>query len=314
MKLILHIGTEKTGTTSIQTWLYANRAELSRQGICLSNLLDVPNNRALAHAFQDQVDPYFRAKGIDTHRLVWDFRDRLIRHFEEEISVAEKRHDQMVISSEHFQSRLFTEREVNRLAKVLQNLFSEVKVVCYIRHQAEMRRSLYSTLVRQGFTDALEDFDADIDESFPYYNHLDLAHRWETAFGRENILLREYLRDGDVVRDFLEKGLAGIDPIELSFPKTAENISLTSAHIAIYRLINTWLPYCDQRGRLDRGNARAKRLADMVLTMAPARGFSSAVSPQEREISKQILERFAESNRQVKMEFFQGDLFSDVCY
>ena len=35
MKCILHIGTEKTGTTLLQNWLYDNKEKLSQVGIYL---------------------------------------------------------------------------------------------------------------------------------------------------------------------------------------------------------------------------------------------------------------------------------------
>ena len=44
MKCILHIGTEKTGTTILQDWLYDNKVELSKVGVYLSDNLGKTNN------------------------------------------------------------------------------------------------------------------------------------------------------------------------------------------------------------------------------------------------------------------------------
>lgn len=47
MQIILHIGTEKTATTTLQRFLYQNRKTLLEAGYGLSDVLDRPNNRAL---------------------------------------------------------------------------------------------------------------------------------------------------------------------------------------------------------------------------------------------------------------------------
>lgn len=109
MKLVLHIGTEKTGTTSVQTWLESNLNALSCRGIHLSNVLDRPSNRALAHAFQNGVDPYFRPMGITSISQVRAYRERLTERLATEVECAARTHDQFVISAEQLQSRLLRE-------------------------------------------------------------------------------------------------------------------------------------------------------------------------------------------------------------
>ena len=316
MKLILHIGTEKTGTTSIQSWLETNRAELTRRRVFLSNVLDHPSNRALAHAFQDSVDHYFLPMGITTVENVAAFRMQLMGELKLEIEAASKSHDQMVISSEQLQSRLLSTKEVARLAKFLRELFSEVTVVCYLRHQLEMRRSFYSTLVRMGYTGALEEFDAEIDEASSYYNHLALVQRWEDAFGRAQLLLREYspakLNGGDVVHDFVTHALPELDLAGLNHSRSSENAALSDAHVATYRAINRWMPYSDGMGRPRKSNARMKRLAQAVLNPFVPRQKRLAVSLREQVVGECIVARFAESNQRLSEAYFDGDLFSNV--
>lgn len=54
MDLIIHIGTEKTGTTSIQNGLHANRDALTQAGIYLPVSLGGHNPRQLAtYAMKD---------------------------------------------------------------------------------------------------------------------------------------------------------------------------------------------------------------------------------------------------------------------
>ena len=315
MKLVLHIGTEKTGTTSIQSWLAANRHALSYRQVFLSDVLGGPNNQILAHAFQENVDHYFLPMQITTVEKVRSFRKRLTDELASEVEAASKNHDCMVISSEQMQSRLLGGQEVERLAGYLRDLFSEITVVCYLRHQLEMRRSFYSTLVRMGYVGAIEEFDAEIDESSLYYNHLALVHRWENAFGRDRLLLREYSRDklhrGDVVHDFVAYALPKLDSSGLIYSRSTKNSTLSGAHLMAYRTINRWLAFSDGIGGLRKGNARAKRMARAVLAPFAPWLQRPEVSPREKAIGEGIVSRFAESNRLLSEAYFEGNLFSD---
>jgi hypothetical protein len=51
MRCILHIGTEKTGTTALQTALSSQREYLSNNGICYAKTPGGLNCRSLAAAF-----------------------------------------------------------------------------------------------------------------------------------------------------------------------------------------------------------------------------------------------------------------------
>lgn len=314
MKLILHIGTEKSGTTSIQACLEANRAELSRQGVFLSGVLDRPSNRALAHAFQDSVDPYFLPMRITTLAEVKAFRERLTEALAKEVSTAAHTHNTMVISSEQLQSRLLSAREVGVLAEVLGRLFGIVTVVCYLRPQIDMRRSMYSTLVRMGYTGPLQGFDADIDETSLYYNHEALADRWASAFGRDRLVLREYARcrlhGGDIVRDFVKVALQDLDPDRLEFQRGNQNSALSAAHLSAYRAVNRILPFSDGQGGLKKGNAWAKRIVNAVLDPFAANLKPLALSQQEQRVGEAIKARFALSNLRLSNAYFDGSLFA----
>lgn len=315
MKLVLHIGTEKTGTTSVQTWLAGNRNALSSRGVYLSNVLDRPSNRALAHAFQKSVDPYFWPMGITSTSQVTAYREQLTERLETEVECAARTHDQIVISAEQLQSRLLSDCEVAGLAATLGALFHETMVVCYLRPQLEMRRSLYSTFVRMGYTGPLEDFDANIDETSLYYNHEALVDRWARAFGRNRLLLREYARSklhgADIVRDFVAVALPDLDPSGLDFARDTENSALPGMHLSAYRAINRILPYSDNNGYLRKGNARAKRVVRVALAPFTPWLKPLSLSPREKAIGEAVTSRFAASNRRLSEAYFEGSLFAE---
>lgn len=164
MQCILHIGTEKTGTTLLQGWLYQNQAALNQQGFYLSECLEKPNNRLLAACFSQQIDGWAKRNGIrsqeDRERFFGGFRGAFI----EEMNAASEQHHSVIISSEHFHSTLKTAEEITALAEFLATAFSSVRVVCYFRNQFDVAVSRYSTALKVASTKSLDDF---IDQLHP---------------------------------------------------------------------------------------------------------------------------------------------------
>ena len=118
MKCILHIGTEKTGTTLIQNWLYENSDALSVQGVGLSRTAAYPNNRKLVAFFQTGYDDYMHENMVfDGHH-----REAFFHGFEEsfldEMSELARDHHTVVFSSENFNSRLQTVEQIERGKKL----------------------------------------------------------------------------------------------------------------------------------------------------------------------------------------------------
>lgn len=64
MNLILHIGTPKTGPTTLQKWLYSNKNKLAEHGIFLSEVSGKVNNRRLVNFFRDDLNRPMRAAGL----------------------------------------------------------------------------------------------------------------------------------------------------------------------------------------------------------------------------------------------------------
>ena len=66
MKCILHIGTEKTGTTSLQAFLNLNREILAEQGYLFTKSTGLQNNRSLPVAAYnaDRRDDFTRLHRI----------------------------------------------------------------------------------------------------------------------------------------------------------------------------------------------------------------------------------------------------------
>lgn len=185
-RLWLHIGSHKTGTTTLQSalrraghkgklgdWTYVH-AEKS-----------VNLNNAIA----------FKGEGAE---MRWKTNTKsLVAHIPPT--------GNCIISGERF-FWLDRKKEIAALHKVLQSSFDDIKVVTYLRRQDSLalsfRKTAISTVLGRRFfgggLDALPDYDPHMDRYFDYAKKLSL---WDDIFGAENIIVRRY-GERDAVDDF----------------------------------------------------------------------------------------------------------------
>ncbi len=202
---ILHLGVTKTGSSSIQAWLDANRAALGRAGICVPATLGRTNHERLARI----------AEGTAPRKM--------IRRFEEELAALPASIHTLVFSSEAFGARLATASSIAAIKALLDRHASTFRIVVYLRRQDEHAVSRFSTTLRTGETG----------RTWPLggrpKNYLALLSAWEGVFGRAALRPRLFLRSefpgGDVVADFLKT--AGIPvPADATPPVVERNASL----------------------------------------------------------------------------------------
>lgn len=207
MKLYLHIGTEKTGTTSFQVWLKQNTARLREHGIWSAQSLDLPEHRKLSVLGRDTDRPEdgYRLYGVTDEASHAAFRRQTAEDLARD--VAEARAAGMhsfIISSEHLHSRLPTQPEVARVRDVISPLFDEIEVICVLRPQVETVVSFASTLSRGGEAITPKFFNRCAPRN-PYFNYIDLADRWSACFGPENLTFVPYKRTPSIVGYFLNR-------------------------------------------------------------------------------------------------------------
>jgi len=269
MKCILHIGTEKTGTTLLQNWLYSNRDALSAQGIFLSDRLRQPNNRLLPAYFQSHLDDWAKRNRIRTLEEKDAYFDGFLERLRDELKDAAASHHAVIISSEHFHSRVDSAEDIQALAGFLNDIFDSVTVSCYFRNQFDMALSYYSTQLKISGTATLADCMARAKPENYYYDFLSIADNWSSAFGRENCEFRIYDRSkfsgNDLRTDFLDAIDCGIDKRLLDFSIETANESLTALESAAYRAVNASIPYWnDDKGGTNRLNNRTKRVVSDI--------------------------------------------------
>lgn len=201
--IVLHIGTHKTGTTSIQSFLETHRGRLLRQGVHVycgalghGSHIELP----LAALRPDRTIP--AREGL---RRVVDagFRAHVAAHVQSFLALSPARN---VIFSAEGLSYL---RHVDELA-FLSRLFEgrRVQVVVYLRNPKAFLRS-YSAQIRQmGFQFSSDKTSFAYCEADSWLADYDaLVGAYAAAFGRANVIVKTYEEEvahfGSVVPSFL---------------------------------------------------------------------------------------------------------------
>ena len=153
-RLVLHIGTEKTGTTSIQSFAYSNRKLLQEK---YSILYPEEIGNQFGHT-KIALLGYENSRKDDL--TIANYNDSDARHKTRE-SWAQSLHaavrqtscHTVFLSSEFFQSRLVSTEDLVRLRNILNPLFSQIEVVMYVRTPISTALSLMSEAIKNGSTD-----------------------------------------------------------------------------------------------------------------------------------------------------------------
>lgn len=208
-KIIVHIGTEKTGTTSIQEFLKNNRNILAKNGIYIPlSLMDSSSNHRwlpLIANNQDFKDEFVKKKNLEDPVLRQTKLSEIKDNFSNEIKKNVTLCPTFIVSSEQLHSRLNRLEEIERLQEYLSNLFDEVKILIYLRHQLSTAVSRLSTGLK--FGGILKELYSPNEKIISNIcNHGDSLQKWEKVFGISNLEIRLFekkdLKNGDVISDF----------------------------------------------------------------------------------------------------------------
>ena len=194
-KLYLHIGSHKTGTTSLQRALSHHLT--AGQGVAY-----VPLRRGSARVVTITGAGESFAAELNLKKINRAFAN----------AIAQQPDIHTFVTSEENFFWLNSAEEIAGLAKVLKRHFDEVRVVCYLRRQDQLalahRKQVVEGHAAMKFygldTQPLPVFHAYMRKYFNYA--VKLGQGWAPAFGKKNIILRPFersrLKDGDVLADF----------------------------------------------------------------------------------------------------------------
>jgi glycosyltransferase involved in cell wall biosynthesis len=295
-KGILHIGCEKTGSTTIQRFLSVNRPSLKKQGI----IYPVAGGRlyggsqrgypviACAESWRTEIG---KALDLHTPEAVANYRRQLAAQLDEEISRVGGAHT-LVVSSEHLHSRLRSTEEIAALRSFLEPFCENFEVVVYFRRQDRLAVSLYATHIKCGATNPELFLPAIDSEDTYYYRYDEVFLKWAGVFGaeaiRSGIFHPSELLHGDLLRDFCAK--CGISYEGKTIPQTHNN--------SLSPLASSFLTELNQEINL--GHIPEKLVDRSLLVRELERLFPGKVFPIDRQPAQAFFEQFNASNQKLQ--------------
>ena len=301
MKCFLHIGTEKTATTTIQNFFNINRKKMLENGFIYTKEAGKANNRGLPVAAFNlhRRDDFTNKKGLDTDDKLAFFQRQTIANLIEEIEAIKKDYPNtttIVFSSEHIQSRLTDIKEIRRLKEALHRLgVVDTCVVVYLRRPAEIASSLYSTAVRLGSCSPTPP-----PPNNPYWNnvcnHKETIEKFSSVFGESAIIPRLFGKhefvNGSIIDDILY--VIGIPHDSYDIPTNA-NVSLSSVGVNVLRRLNKTIPaWIDNRPNEVRAN----------LVSYIEKHLSGSKYTMPNTLYEEYDSAFQESNEWVRLNYF----------
>jgi hypothetical protein len=300
MKCFLHIGTEKTATTTIQAFFQANAKKLLDQGFIYTKSAGVGNNRALPVAAYDpqRRDAFTRRQKITSDKQFLEFQQGVVKNLKLEIDGLNKNADTIIFSSEHIQSRLTNPSELFRLKAILQALgATDITVIIYLRRPAEIANSLYSTAIKCGE----QMWETPPPPDNPYFNnvcnHQQTLLKYAAVFSRSAIVPRLFDKAEFVNQSIIDDILSVIgipESSDYNMPKN-RNEGLSPLGIKLLRSLNKAIP------TLLRNQPNPLR-ADLVAYVV--RNFSNGRYVMPKSLYEAYDQAFQESNEWVRDEYF----------
>jgi hypothetical protein len=305
MKLIIHIGTEKTGSTSIQYFLNKNQAELQKHGFYYLQSVGQYNHQELASFFRssDQPDDFYNNRGIESLIEIEKYKQQTSLRLNREIGGLPDNIHTVITSSEHFHSRTSTLEEISSIKRYFSKSFSEFKILCYLRPQSELCASFYSTMLKSG---QVKEFHQAVSQCYQeniYYNYEKMLENWEKVFGFDSLSIHIFSKDlfyeNNLLKDFaieLKGDLIG----NLNFKIPIFNVSLSYAGQVLLKEFN--------RLDLDKSVTSAPIYRKIIFNSCLGKG--QQIAPN---FLKKIKKEFEGINETIRRKFFvkRSILFDD---
>ena len=299
-ELILHIGTSKTGSTSIQNVLSSHRAEMAAQGAywpatpgAKRHVLLAMSNSSNERFYEKLGNPLWQ--GMEPTVRIATYRTEFVQEMEQlgdEI-------DRVVVSAEQFSEVLQTKAEITRLHAMLAPHFDKMTVVIYLRRQDSHYSSMYAQMLRIGNVGPPNL--AGVKICFNHdYDYLDVLNRWAAVFGEAAMQPRLFESSGaarfDVVDDFL-----AVCRLKLSLSEDDHKRSRNPSMTRLGQLV------LNKTGETLRARPEGKafngplwnRVADAVTQALPGEGWLPT-----RQEAEAFMARFAVTNEAVRKRWF----------
>lgn len=317
MKAILHIGTPKTGTSTIQNFIIEHRELLQRQKIHTPpGVVAITDDEGCQYKlgrehFHLILSWLCRKSGTSPHFTI------AVDHSDEKLdkdAVKKRVYEAMVADWSSlpsgtekvlFSCEAFYELrsidDIRRLKEYLSPHFSEIKIIVYLRDQWGLLTSFNSQIRKQGFVEPLFS-----DTILKHYLHwIDYRHSlsmWSEVFSPENIIVKPFIRK-EFVQENLLNDFASI--VGYTFDETQktgdENLSINAEAAEYLRTLNAMPGF----GRVSSDGT--PNISRDFLIKDLERHYSGKCPALSKSDVIEIAEKFRESNDWVARTFLNRE-------
>ncbi len=290
VRIVLHIGQMKTGTTALQEAMQRHRNELLNEGILYPKTGVLPRHSDLAWSYWPpaQLNGWVKSKhNSKSSQAIID---------EIESEILDTGAKSVVISAEEFSLR-----PVQLYRSLLQRWRNNLHIVVYLRRQDEMIESMYKqNVLNQAITTPFADYvEAALDPATKLgrrLNYGDFLAEWEAIVDRKNIHVSPY--DSETKID-LWGNFVCTTQLKCSFDVQLEKIndSLHPEFIEFLRRTNVYIPKL----------GRHKIITD-ITWLQKALKIDSKILCHDK-LRQRILANFAEQNRVVALRYLDRSEF-----
>ncbi len=289
-KLILHIGHDKCGSTSLQETLNANSEWYKERGVMIMNSVmpasQTPGDRVGMIWVIDEILRYSKEGRLN---LATDKLADLV----DVVRKASKQYPVVVLSSEN----LYHPDHAALWGKYRSEF--EIQIIYYIRRQDEW---LVSAWKQWGLTSGIS-LDAYVEQQtqrgYPDFNKT--AKKWETEFGPENCHIRPLhesaLYERDLIKDFFEATQIAIPP------KILENFNKSPDY--------SFLHLFEKNPQLFAG-AHDTQISNFLNKHPEITQSRNKMELLGRERRRQIMDVYKVGNRELWKRHFSGTPFDTI--
>jgi hypothetical protein len=296
LDLVLHIGSGKTGTSSIQFFLRDNRERLAELGTLYPKSPGPARHTRLSLFTKSDAElqsspEWFRQKQSDPASFRKVFRRRLFSEIESSGLSRVLLSDEVLFGS--------SDGALRRLRRFTDRIAGSVRVVVYLRRQDDHLVSRYQQGVKIGYVLRLDEWaQEDMSALYDYYARLS---NWQRLLDPTQLVVRRFepdsFADGSLFQDFLDA--AGVDARAADLaPVPNRNDSLDAESVEFLRLLNIY--------RVENEGARVALIDNRRLVPRLAEASTGPVLTLPSAYLDEFMAQWEESNRRVAVDML-GD-------
>jgi len=305
-KLFVHIGTHKTGTTSLQVFLDKHQDDLLAQDFFYPKIGWYHHAQHMLAFHLQNVYPAHMPKPEDN---IWEQLNEIIES---------NNCNKVILSSEEFS--VIDKSAIEKLKNYLKNF--EVKIIVYLRSQVSLFESMYNQQVKDWKSPRKEpiNFFLTMPELiYQKFNYLENLKNWAEFFGKENIIVEVY-KDYSTIDSF--SNIVGIDKSKINNSASTIDVnkSISLKSLEIMRLSKHLIKDEDIRKKLFflSTSLFSPFKNESLLAMEEKISFMEIYSNSNEELKNLFLPNIdnlfltSEFDKNVKIDLTRKDLFEII--